>query len=62
MESTATIKWDRFEKIEVGVNNDSGLLRLILHEAYKETAPIEFVTYMKSILQKFVKYNYVACW
>ena len=44
MESTATIKWRRFEKTEVGVNNDTDHPRLILHEAYKETTLVEFVT------------------
>jgi hypothetical protein len=62
MESTATIKWRRFEKTEVGMNNDTGLPRLILQEAYKETTPTEFVIYMKSTLQKFIKHNYVARW
>lgn len=62
METTDTFKWRRFEKTEVGVNNETGLPRLILQEAYKETTPPEFVKYMKITLQKFIKHNYVARW
>jgi hypothetical protein len=37
----ALVKWRRFEKVEVGINLDSGDLEFIVQEVYKETIPFE---------------------
>jgi hypothetical protein len=43
-DSAALMKWRRFEKVEAGINLDSG-------EVYKETIPFELVNFLKPTLQ-----------
>jgi hypothetical protein len=52
----------RFDKVVVGVNPDIGETRKKIQEVFKETSVVEFISYLKPNLKKFIKHNYVATW
>lgn len=56
------LKWKCFDKLTVGVDEESGQEKKRIQEVFKETSPGEFVAYLKTKVGAFVTHNFVANW
>jgi hypothetical protein len=56
------VGWKCFEKVVVGISEDTGDERKKIQEMYKETTAAKFMEFFKPNLKRFIKHNYVATW
>jgi hypothetical protein len=55
------VLWKCFETRIVGQEEDEQPRKWI-KEVLKDTSTVNFLTYLKSNMQKLIKHNFVACW
>jgi hypothetical protein len=60
--SEETVCWRKFEKVVVGVNPMTEKDKMRVRKQFKQTSPADFVSYLKSTVQSFIKHNFVARW
>jgi hypothetical protein len=57
-----TLYWTRFDKVVVGLNANTRETGKKIQEVFNETLVVEFISYFKLNLKKFIKHNYVTTW
>jgi hypothetical protein len=60
--SEETVCRRKFEKVVVGVNPMTEKDKMRVRKQFKQTSPADFVSYLKSTVQSFIKHNFVARW